>query len=235
MAERARSVGNSRQGRYPEPMTAVLIVDDDESVRRTMRSLLAYEGFTVELAADGDEALHMLGDDVDLAIVDLELGSSPDGLVITSSARSKGIPVLVLTGRDDIESEVDSFRAGADDFIVKPIDYAVFLMRVASVLRRREVGDRLEIGDLIIDRRLHQVTRRGNLVELTAHEYKVLVLLAQHRSQVLSKAQVLEQVWGHQFVSENAVEQRVAGLRRKLMEFGPDPIVTVRTFGYRLA
>lgn len=196
--------------------------------------MLEHEKYKVNLAAEGGVAVAAIAEAAfDLAIVDLKLGTGPDGLAVIAAARKSYVPVLVLTGEADVPSELASFNAGADDFISKPVSHPVLLARVRSLLRRSGRSEILEIDDLSIDRRSHRVTRSGQEIDLTAHEYKLLVLFMDHRNQVLSKSQILDHVWGHTYVSENSVEQRIASLRRKLNVFGRELITTVRGFGYR--
>ena len=145
--------------------------------------------------------------------------------------------MIVVTALDGVDDRLAGFDAGADDYLVKPFAVAELLARVTAVLRRsgRLSAQLIEIGDLIVDEDGGVVQRAGRPIELTATERRLLVYLARHRGRVLSKTQILTQVWGYEAYDPNLVEAFVSGLRRKLDQHGPRLIHTVRGVGYRLA
>ena len=148
----------------------------------------------------------------------------------------RDVPVLFLTARDAIADRVAGFALGADDYLVKPFALEELLARTRAVLRRTgRIGAVVEAGDLLLDETAGGLTRNGTPVELTPTELRLLAFLMRHRGQVLSKDQLLTQVWGYDAYDRNLVEVHVSALRRKLECSGPRVIHTVRGLGYRFA
>ncbi|MFD0578132.1 response regulator transcription factor [Dactylosporangium darangshiense] len=160
-----------------------------------------------------------------------------DGFDLAARLRAgRDVPIMFLTARDTVEDRLRGFALGADDYLVKPFALEELLARLRAVLRRTGRLDRvIEAGDLIIDEQAGLATRGGEPLELTPTELRVLAYLVRHRGLVLSKTQLLTQVWGYDAYDPNVVEVHMSALRRKLEARGPRIIETVRGLGYRLS
>lgn len=216
----------------------ILVVEDDSAIREALVVAMAEEGYDVRPAQDGVSAMRGAEEfRPDLAIVDIRLPGGPDGLAVARRIREAAdLPVLFLTAADGLEDRLAGFAAGADDYIVKPFSISELLMRVRAVLRRsgRLRSQVWQVGDLFVDEAARVVTRSGATIDLTHTEFELLSTLGRHRGQVLSKAQLLSQVWGYEAYDPNVVEAHISALRRKLEEHGPRLIHTVRGAGYGL-
>jgi two-component system response regulator MprA len=215
----------------------ILVVDDEPSVREALDRALRMDGYKVDMAADGREALDALAEQPPDAIVLDVLMPEPDGIEVCRRLRAAGdhTPVLMLTARDAVPDRVAGLDAGADDYLVKPFALEELGARLRALLRRTGApnADILRYADLALDPAGHTVTRGGAPVELTRTEYLLLELLLRHPRQVLTRTQIFEQVWGYDFgPSSNSLEVYVGYLRRKLGE--PRLIQTVRGVGYVL-
>lgn len=231
----------------PAPGARILVVDDEPAVREALESSLQYEGYTVALASDGLAALDALERDVpDLVILDV-LMPRMDGLTTARRLRGRGetVPILMLTARDAVGDRVTGLDAGADDYLVKPFELDELFARVRALLRRSAMagpgGDGsdeavLEFADLRMDTRSREVTRAGRAIELTRTEYTLMELLLSHPRQVLTREQILRNVWGFDFEpSSNSLDVYVMYLRRKTEAGGmPRLVHTVRGVGYVL-
>jgi two-component system, OmpR family, response regulator MprA len=220
----------------------VLVVDDDVAVRESLRRALRLEGYEVELAADGGEALQRLdgnGDDPDLVVLDV-LMPNVDGLEVCRQLRRTGrrVPVLMLTARDEVADRVAGLDAGADDYVVKPFALEELLARVRALLRRAadEAIDVLQFADLELDPATREVRRDGQLIELTRTEFALLELFMLNPRQVLTRSIIFERVWGYDFgFGSNSLDVYIGYLRRKTEAGGkPRLIHTIRGVGYAL-
>jgi two-component system, OmpR family, response regulator len=219
----------------------VLVVDDEESITDLLGMALRYEGFEVDVAHTGRQALKAASERrPHLMVLDVML-PDVDGFEVTRRLASRGekVPILFLTARDATEDKVRGLTLGGDDYLTKPFSLEELVARVRAILRRAgEFEDRsaqLSFADLEMDDDAHEVRRAGTLVELTATEYKLLRYLMANARKVLSKAQILDHVWNYDFGGEgNIVETYVSYLRRKLDALGPPLIHTVRGVGYSL-
>jgi len=219
----------------------VLVVDDESNITDLVSMALRYEGFEVETAATGRDAIRMVEKfRPELVILDVML-PDVDGFAVTErlkSARVK-VPILFLTARDAVEDKVRGLTLGGDDYVTKPFSLEELVARVRVLLRRaggEEESGRLVFADLELDDDTHEVRRAGDPVDLTATEFRLLRYLMQNAPRVLSKAQILDHVWNYDFGGDaNIVETYVSYIRRKLDAFGPPLIQTVRGVGYRLA
>jgi two-component system, OmpR family, response regulator MprA len=221
--------------------TRVLVVDDEPAVREALRRALALEGYDVELAANGAEALKKVGSaDPDLVVLDV-LMPEVDGLAACRRLRADGnrVPVLMLTARAGIGDRVDGLDAGADDYLVKPFALEELLARIRALLRRgghEQSEHPLRFADVELDPATREVRRRERRIDLTRTEFNLLELFLRNPRQVLTRSLIFERVWGYDFgPTSNALDVYIGYLRRKT-EAGGEPrlIQTVRGVGYAL-
>jgi two-component system, OmpR family, response regulator len=214
----------------------LLIVEDDGKLLRALARGLRHEGYAVDVAEGGEQALALATDtEYDAVVLDLMLPGL-DGFAVCESLRrrQRWMPVLMLTARTSVGDRIRGLDAGADDYLVKPFDFGELLARLRALRRRApaERGAAIAIGDLRVDPATRVVTQAGVDVELTAREFEVLEFLAARQGEVVSRAELLEQVWdGHYDGSPNIIDVYVGYLRRKL---GRDVIRTVRGSGFVL-
>jgi two-component system, OmpR family, response regulator len=218
----------------------ILVVDDEASIVDAVATALRYEGFEVEEAATGRSAIESAARfQPDLIVLDRML---PDieGIEVGRRLRERGLrsAVLFLTAKDGTESKVEALRAGGDDYVTKPFSLAEVVARVHAIQRRTAGGGAGEVfrfGDVVLDEDRHEVSRAGTLVPLTATEFSLLRFFMLNPRRVLSKGQILQNVWRYDFGgNSNVVETYVSYLRRKLDTLGPPLIKTVRQAGYML-
>ncbi len=220
----------------------ILVVDDDAAVRESLRRALQLEGYEVELAADGAEALDRLkldSTEPDALVLDVSMPRL-DGLEVCRRLRRGGsaLPVLMLTARDEVADRLAGLDAGADDKVVNPFALEELLARLRALLRRSSgtPADVLRFADLELDPGTRIVTRGGEPIELTRTEFSLLELFMLNPRQVLTRSVIFERVWGYDFgFGSNSLDVYVGYLRRKT-EQGDKPrlIQTVRGVGYAL-
>lgn len=219
----------------------VLVVDDERAVRDSLRRALELEGYEVELAADGAEALYRLESNgqPDAVILDV-LMPGIDGLEVCRLLRGKGnaVPVLMLTARTEVESRVAGLDAGADDYLAKPFALEELLARLRALLRRMAPGTEevLRFADLELNPGTREVRRGGAPIELTRTEFNLLELFMRNPRQVLTRSVIFERVWGYDFgFASNSLDVYIGYLRRKTeLDGRPRLIQTVRGVGYTL-
>ncbi len=222
----------------------ILVVDDDRAVRESLRRSLSFNGYSVDLAQDGVEALEAISSDRPDAVVLDVMMPRLDGLEVCRHLRSTGddLPILVLTARDSVSERVAGLDAGADDYLPKPFALEELLARMRARLRRRatpeETADNraLTFSDLSLAPVTREVTRGERSISLTRTEFSLLEMLIANPRRVLTRSRILEEVWGFDFpTSGNALEVYVGYLRRKTEAEGePRLIHTVRGVGYVL-
>lgn len=222
----------------------ILVVDDDRAVRESLRRSLQFNGYTVQLAGDGKQAMEVLAAQRPDAMVLDVMMPRVDGLEVCRRLRGTGddLPILVLTARDAVSDRVAGLDAGADDYLPKPFALEELLARLRALLRRSPpdsvgaAGAALAFADLVLDQGTREVARGGRRISLTRTEFSLLELFMRHPRQVLTRSRILEDVWGYDFpTSGNALEVYVGYLRRKT-EAGGEPrlIHTMRGVGYAL-
>jgi two-component system, OmpR family, response regulator len=218
----------------------ILVVDDEPSIVDAVATALRYEGYEVEEAASGREAIEaVVRSEPDLVVLDWML---PDieGIEVGRRLRAQGYrtAVLFLTAKDGTENKVEALRAGGDDYVTKPFSLAEVVARTQAILRRTAgelPGDVLRFADLVLDESRHEVFRGKTQLDLTATEFNLLRFFMLNPRRVLSKAQILQNVWRYDFGgNSNVVETYVSYLRRKLHAAGPPVIKTIRQAGYML-
>jgi two-component system response regulator MprA len=219
----------------------ILVVDDERAVRESLRRALELEGYEIELAADGSEALYRLegSGEPDAMILDV-LMPGVDGLEVCRRIRDTGskLPVLMLTARTEVEDRVAGLDAGADDYVTKPFALEELLARVRALLRRTtdEESDVVRFADLELDPTTREVTRGGRPIELTRTEFSLLELFMRNPRQVLTRTIIFERVWGYDFgYASNSLDVYIGYLRRKTEADGETRLIqTVRGVGYAL-
>jgi DNA-binding response OmpR family regulator len=216
----------------------VLVVEDDRRFSALLRRALTTEGYAVDLAGDGDEALELLRlAPYDLAILDVMLPRTC-GFTVCRSLRAtqNAVPILMLTARDAMEDKVAGLDLGADDYLTKPVAFPELFARLRVLLRRHEGrhDPLLRVGTLTLDAARRRVEAAGGVVELTGKEFAILHLLMRHPDRVFSREEIAEHVWDFDYAPEsNLIEVYVGRLRKKLGRAGLQ-LVTLRGQGYCL-
>jgi two-component system OmpR family response regulator len=218
----------------------ILVVEDEPKLARAVARGLEREGYAVDIAGRGDEALFQARVyDYDAVVLDVLLPEA-NGFEVCETLRGEGCwsPILMLTARDRVEDRIRGLDAGADDYLVKPFAFGELLARLRALIRRTptERPAVLRVGDLVVDPATRSVTRADESVDLTAREFAVLEFLARRAGEVVSRTQMIEHVWDRNFEgASNIVDVYVGYLRRKLEQpFGRPLIRTVRGAGYVL-
>jgi two-component system response regulator MprA len=219
----------------------VLVVDDERAVRESLRRALELEGYEIELAEDGEDALRRLraSAEPDAMILDV-LMPGVDGLEVCRRLRDQGsrLPVLMLTARVEVENRVEGLDAGADDYLTKPFALDELKARLRALLRRATdgTGEVLRFADLELEPATREVRRAGDSIELTRTEFSLLELFMRNPRQVLTRSIIFERVWGYDFgYASNSLDVYIGYLRRKTETGGrPRLIHTVRGVGYAL-
>jgi two-component system response regulator MprA len=217
----------------------ILVVDDERAVRDALRHALELEGYKVELAVDGGDALARIEKWAPDAIVLDVLMPGVTGLEVARRLRSRGnaVPILMLTARAAVDDRVEGLDAGADDYLVKPFALDELLARLRALLRRTsDSASVLHFADLELDPATRDVRRGGDRIELTRTEFTLLELFMHNPRQVLTRGTIFERVWGYDFgVGSNALDVYIGYLRRKTEAGGkPRLIQTIRGVGYAL-
>jgi two-component system, OmpR family, response regulator len=217
-------------------MSRILIAEDEPRIASFLEKGLRAQGFTTTVVTDGSAASAMAwDDDFDLLVLDLGLPGKPGGEVLRDMRRAgQQMPVLILTGRDDLDSTVAGLEGGADDYVTKPFRFEELVARIRTRLREEGSAEPtlLEAGGITLDTRTRRASAHGRTVELSAREYTMLEVLMRHSGRVLSREDLLSHVWGYDHdPGSNVVDVYVGYLRKKL---GQDSIQTARGMGYRL-
>lgn len=226
----------------PVPGTkTILVVEDDPRLSRSICEQLEANGLTPRPVYDGSMALRAIRHGAyDLVLLDLGLPEA-DGFTLCREIRLRdsNTPIIILTAFGDIDSKLDAFRLGADDYLVKPVHFEELLAKVRVFLKRAESHplelEHIEVADLRIDLQRKEVTRSGKPISLTPKEFNLLACLARNRGRVLSKDDLAEQVWDQHGISSNTIEVYISFLRSKVDKgFTPKLIHTRHGFGYTL-
>jgi len=224
---------------YGENLMNILVVDDDPEIVSFVKRGLIYDGYEVDTAGDGSEALAKARDvEPDLVILDIMMPGI-DGIEVSRRLRqASDVPILMLTAKGTVSDRVAGLDSGADDYLVKPFSFDELLARVRALLRRRQPkeGELLRFDNLSLNTATREVRRRNEIIDLTVQEFDLLELFMRHPRQVLSRDRIYARVWGYDFGGEsNVIEVYVSYLRSKL-EAGDMPrlIHTVRGVGYVL-
>lgn len=238
---------NLRKRGYPLIRT-ILIVEDEPSIVTLIKYNLEKEGFTTEVAMNGEDAIKIAesNPEIDLIVLDLMLPKM-DGIEVCKTLRMNQnfVPIIMLTAKDAEYDKIHGLEMGADDYLTKPFSPKELIARINAILRRTELQTNEEnneaasinIGDLEIYPKKFEAYFKGELLELTRKEFELLVYLAEHKGQILSREQLLSSVWDYDFVGDTRiVDVQVSHLREKIEEDTKHPqyIKTVRGFGYKM-
>lgn len=223
-------------------MDRILIVDDDSNINGMLKEALEREGFSCGQAFSGSEAtLRLTVEQYDLVLLDLALPGMSGEEVLREIRGKGGLPVIVVSAKDDLDSKVDVLSLGADDYVTKPFEIKEVVARIRVQLRKRvgagQTEDKLVCGGLMIDREHFTVTAGGHEVPtLTRQEYRILELLMQHPTRVFSKDAIYEYAWQEPYVGETkTLDVHISNLRKKLKQASEtEYIETVWGIGYRL-
>ncbi len=214
-------------------MYHILIVEDEYKIARFVSLELEHEGYKTTIVSDGREALEVALDcDFDLIVLDVMLPSLNGIEILRRLRQTKDTPVIILTARDQVVDKVAGLDIGANDYMTKPFAIEELLARIRANIKKKSVV--YEIGKLKIDINAHEASYDGDLLDLTKKEYDLLVYLAQNRNKVISREQVLDVVWGYDFIGNtNVVDVYIRYLRAKIDDiYGVKLIETVRGYGY---
>jgi len=224
-------------------MSRILVVEDDRAILRGLKDNLEYESYEVLTAMDGAQGYELIQEHgPDLIILDLMMPKM-NGYELCRRVRSEGIatPILMLTARSEEVDRVQGLDLGADDYVTKPFSVPELLARVRAILRRVQpaaaLPDRLEFDDVSVDFKRFEVTKGGQAARLSRKEFGVLRLLASQAGQVVTRNELLDEVWGHDsFPTTRTVDNHIASLRAKLEDNPADPrrLITVHGVGYKL-
>ncbi|WP_028544218.1 response regulator [Paenibacillus taiwanensis] len=232
-----------------EQVNRILVVDDEERIRRLLKMYLEKEGFDIDEAEDGEEALRKAtGDDYDLILLDLMLPGIDGMEVCTRLRQVKATPIIMLTAKGEEMNRVQGFEVGADDYVVKPFSPREVIYRVKAVLRRSsatafltndpKTSNNIVFPHLIIEHDAHRVSAGGQEISLTPKEYELLHYLAVSPDKVFSREELLKDVWNYEFFGDlRTVDTHVKRLREKLNKVSPEAasmITTVWGVGYKL-
>jgi|TARA_B100000519_G_scaffold200178_1_gene212822 two-component system response regulator PhoP len=219
----------------------ILVAEDDSRLLMQLDSLFQQQGFSIDLADDGEKALFQLKEvNYDLAVIDIGLPKL-DGFDVIRQARSSDVstPVLILTARDRWQEKVEGLDAGADDYLTKPFHNEELLARVKALIRRAsgQASSTIEFGPVVLDMQAKEIRVNARALDLTAYEYKVMEYLMLHPQKVISKTELTEHIYDQDFdLDSNVIEVFVGRLRRKLDPEGTlKPIETLRGRGYRIS
>ncbi len=224
-------------------MKRILVADDEARIRRLVCDFLKNSGYETVEAVDGKDAIakFISSEKIDLVICDIMMPEADGWEVCAKIRESSSVPVLMLTARSQEFDELRSFESGADDFVTKPFSPVVLVKRVEALLKRSlsnpssSQKDIIAINNLVIDIPAHKVTLNGATLELTIKEHSILVKLASNTGRIYSREQLLDDIWGVDFVGDpRTVDSHVARLRTKLGEWGETHLKTVYGVGYKI-
>jgi two-component system, OmpR family, copper resistance phosphate regulon response regulator CusR len=218
----------------------ILIVEDDKKLSDILKSALKGENYSVETAYDGDESMEKaMKNNYSMILLDILLPKK-DGFTVCKELRERQIqtPIIMLTARGTLEDRVEGLNLGADDYMIKPFGTEELFARIRTVLRRRKTtdGDIHKVGDLIMDKKRHEVTRAGKVLDLTPKEYKLLDVLISSPGEAIKRRTLVDYAWGPSFVeTSNELNVHIKYLRTKIEKGGKKSLIhTIRGVGFVL-
>ncbi|MEF3323181.1 MULTISPECIES: response regulator transcription factor [Gulosibacter] len=224
-------------------MTRILIVEDEASLHEPLSFLLKREGFDVEVAEDGTEAIEMFDrDGADMVLLDLMLPGIPGSEVCKQIRMTSNVPIIMLTAKDSEVDIIVGLELGADDYVTKPYSTRELLARIRAVLRRSEQAENdendgiVEVNDIRMDVDRHTVTVRGELTQMPLKEFELLEYLLRNAGRVLTRGQLIDRVWGPDYYGDTkTLDVHIKRIRSRIEETPSSPklLVTVRGLGYR--
>ncbi|WP_046175253.1 response regulator transcription factor [Domibacillus indicus] len=215
----------------------ILIVEDEERIARLLELELEHEGYKTKKVLDGLDAISAFREsEFDLVLLDVMLPGLDGMGVLRRIKQGSDVPVILLTAKDETADKVSGLDLGASDYVTKPFDMDELLARIRAALRKTVPGTSLSAADLIVDEAAHEVTRAGQLIDLTPREYDLLLYLLKNKRHVLSREQLLDGVWGYDYYGDtNIVDVYIRYLRNKIDKPFDGPLIqTVRGVGYVL-
>ncbi len=222
-------------------MAKILVADDENLFRKLIVSFLKKDGYDIIEAIDGNDALNKLSEnsDIDLAILDVMMPFINGYDVCKIIKEQCDIPVLILTAKSEDEDQIESFEAGADDYIPKPVNFSILLLRVKALLKNekkekkeKNTENSIYFKNIKIDLNSHKVFVAKKSIELTRKEFEILLYLIENKEKVLSRKEILDKVWDH-FSDSRVVDTHIKNLRLKLGDEGNN-IKTIRGYGYKI-
>lgn len=217
----------------------ILLAEDEIKLAEYIKDALEKEHFTVEVAADGEQAIKKISvNDYDLIILDVMLPKK-DGFEVVREMRELKLntPVLILTAKKLSDDKIKGLNLGADDYMVKPFEMGELLARIRALVRRSEnlKPNKLEVSDLVLDTLSHEVYRGGQAIKLTSKEYRILEYLLRHADQVCTRTMINEHIWGFNYVKSNVIDVYITRLRQKIDAQGQKPLIqTIHGTGYKI-
>ena len=238
IVQKGRSYGGTHDNGGTSVGTRILLVDDDVQILPLLQRGLAYEGFEVYTAVDGESGLAAVKRyQPHIVLLDISM-PGPDGFEVCRRLRLKDdIAIIMLTARDEVTDKVHALNLGADDYVPKPFAFDELVARIRAVLRRHKAGgEPLVYADLELDQATREVRRANYQIELTTQEYNLLLFFMRHPRQVLSREQILERIWGYNTeIDTHVLEVYIGHLRQKLEAHGGTRLIqTIRGYGYAL-
>ena len=220
-------------------MFNILVVDDDKNTRRLMKLLIEEAGYTVCTAADGDEALMLLGEHhIDLIILDVMMPGM-DGYELTNELRASDneLPIIMVSAKQLPEDIKKGFRAGVDDYMTKPVDEEELILRIKALLRRAKIANdkKIILGETVFDYDSMTVTKNGNVMEVPQKEFQLIYLLLSNPGKIFTRIQLMDEIWGMESETGwETVTVHIGRLRKRFEDFDEFEIQSVRGLGYRL-
>ncbi|SKA83094.1 DNA-binding response regulator, OmpR family, contains REC and winged-helix (wHTH) domain [Caloramator quimbayensis] len=213
-------------------MSKILIVEDEDKLRRVLKLYLEKEGYAVDEARDGEEALNVFSHLIhSLIILDVMLPKFDGWSVLRNIRKISDVPVIMLTARGEEEDKIFGFDLGVDDYVVKPASPREIVARTRAILKRVKKSD--EENEISIDKSAREVKINGKTIDLTLKEFDLLLYLYEHKNAAISREQILDAVWGYEYFGDlRTVDTHIKNIREKLGDFR-DYIQTVRGFGYK--
>lgn len=220
-------------------MFNILVVDDDKNTRRLMKLLIEEAGYTVCTAADGDEALMLLGEHhIDLIILDVMMPGM-DGYELTNELRASDneLPIIMVSAKQLPEDIKKGFRAGVDDYMTKPVDEEELILRIKALLRRAKIANdkKIILGETVFDYDSMTVTKNGNVMEVPQKEFQLIYLLLSNPGKIFTRIQLMDEIWGMESETGwETVTVHIGRLRKRFEDFDEFEIQSVRGLGYRV-